>query len=348
MRFYQPQTEFYCGVDLHARTMYLCIVDRQGKKLFHKGGRCDPKWFLRVIQPYRESLTVAAECVSNWYWLADLCGDEKIEFVLGHAQYMKAVHGGKAKNDRIDSEKIARLLQAGLLPMAYVYPRENRSLRDLLRRRLRFVRLRAELMTHIQILNQQSNLAELPRNAAKLKGQKAAVLNHFEQEDVRLSVEADLELITYYDKVIDNLEKHILSRAKGCHAKSLAVLRSVPGIGEILALTIAFEVDTVERFETRQQFCSYSRLVKCMRESAGKKQGTGGKKIGNPYLKWAFSEAAVYSARFSEGIRAYLARLERKYGQGKGKSLLAHKLGRTVYHMLKESMVFDEAKFLSC
>lgn len=348
MRFFQPQTEFYCGVDLHARTMYLCIVDRQGKILFHKGGRCDRKWFLRVIQPYRKSLTVAAECVSNWYWLADLCGDEKIEFVLGHAQYMKAVHGGKAKNDRIDSEKIARLLQAGILPMAYVYPRENRSLRDVLRRRLRFVRLRGELMAHVKILSQQSNLAELPRNAAKTRSQKADVLNHFKQEDVRLSVETDVDLIDYYDQVIDRMEKHILSRAKGCHAKSLAVLRSVPGIGATLALTIAFEVDTMERFETRQQFCSYSRLVKCSRESAGKKQGTGGKKIGNPYLKWAFSEAAVYSARFSEGIGAYLAKLERKYGNGKGKSLLAHKLGRAVYHMLKENKVFDEAKFLSC
>lgn len=348
MRFYQPQTEFYCGVDLHARTMYLCIVDRQGKKLFHKGGRCDTKWFLRVILPYRKSLTVAAECVSNWYWLADLCEDEKIEFVLGHAQYMKAIHGGKAKNDRIDSEKIARLLQAGMLPMAYVYPRENRSLRDLFRRRLRFVRLRGELMAHIQILNQQSNLAELPRNGTKVKGQKASVLNHFEQEDVRLSVESDMELIDYYNHMIAKLERHILSRAKDCYPKSLAVLTSVPGIGRIIALTIAFEVDTIERFETRQQFCSYSRLVKCSRESAGKKHGTGGKKIGNPYLKWAFSEAAIHSARVSEGIGAYLTRLERKYGQGKGKSLLAHKLGRAIYQMLKENTVFDEAKFLSC
>jgi len=347
MRFFQPKTRFYCGVDLHARTLYVCIVDRQGKKLFHRGGRCDAKWFLRVIGPYRKSLTVAAECVSNWYWLADLCRDEKIEFVLGHAQYMKAVHGGKAKNDRIDSEKIARLLQAGVLPMAYVYPRENRSLRDLLRRRLRFVRLRAELMTHIQILNQQGNLPELPRNGTKVKSRRAAVLKHFDQGDVKLSVESDMALIADYDQTIAKLERHILARAKGCHAKSLSVLLSAPGIGKIIALTIAFEVDTVQRFETRQQFCSYSRLVKCLRESGGKKQGGGGRKIGNPYLKWAFSEAAVHAARHSEGIAAYLARLERKHGKGGGKSLLAHKLGRSIYQMLKNHQVFDEAKFLS-
>lgn len=347
MRFFQPNTRFYCGVDLHARTMHICILDRQGKKLFHKGGRCDVKWFLEVVRPYRKSLTVAAECVSSWYWLADLCRDEKIEFVLGHAQYMKAIHGGKAKNDRIDSEKIARLLQAGVLPMAYVYPRENRSLRDLLRRRLRFVRQRAALMVHIQDLNHQLNLPELPHDAAKVKSRRAGVPDHFDQEDVKLSAESDVTLIAYYDQIIAKLEKYILAKAKGCHAKSLSVLMSVPGIGKIIALTMAFEVDTVERFQTRQQFCSYSRLVKCTRESAGKKQGEGGAKIGNPYLKWAFSEAAVHAGRQSEGIGAYLAKLERKHGKGKGKSFLAHKLGRTIYHMLKENQVFDDAKFLS-
>ena len=347
MRFYQPRTRFYCGVDLHARTMYVCIVDRQGKKLFHKGGRCDAKWFLEVIRPYRRSLTVAAECVSSWYWLADLCRDEKIEFVLGHAQYMKAIHGGKAKNDRIDSEKIARLLQAGVLPMAYVYPRENRSLRDLLRRRLRFVRQRAALVVHIQELNHQLNLPDLPRDDAKVKSRRSAVPNRFDHEDVKLSAESDVALITHYDETIAKLEKHILAKAKDCHAKSLSVLMSTPGIGKIIALTIAFEVDTIKRFETRQQFCSYGRLVRCARESDGKQQGEGGAKIGNPYLKWAFSEAAIHSARHSEGIAAYLAKLERKHGKGKGKSFLAHKLGRAVYHMLKENKTFDEAKFLS-
>jgi transposase len=346
MRFYQPRTKFYCGVDLHARSMYLCVVDQRGKKLLHRELRCDAQRFLRLVAPYRKSLTVAAECVSNWYWVADLCGPEKIEFVLGHAQYMKAIHGGKAKNDRIDSEKIARLLQGGLLPMAYVYPKKQRSLRDLLRRRTRFVRQRAELMGHIQNLNQQANLPELGK-VLKTKGRRPAVLEHFEQEDVKCSVQADLALIGHYDQQIALLEKHILARAKGFQPQALAVLRSVPGIGKITALTIALEVDTITRFETRQQFCSYSRLVKCSRESAGKRYGEGGAKIGNPYLKWAFSEAAVHSSRLSEPIGCYLARLEKKHGKGKAKSLLAHRLGRAVYYMLLRNTVFDLVKFLA-
>jgi transposase len=326
--------------------MYICVVDRQGQKLLHCNLKCDRKRFLKLIAPYKKSLTVAAECVSNWYWLADLCEDEKIEFALGHAQYMRAIHGGKAKNDRIDSEKIARLVQSGVLPMAYVYPRKQRSLRDLLRRRTRFVRQRADLMSHIQNLNQQANLPELGR-ILKAKAQRTAVPEHFEQEDVKLSVEADLATISHYDQLIVRLEQHILARAKGFQPQALAVLMSVPGIGKIIALTIALEIDTITRFDTRQQFCSYSRLVKCSRESAGKHYGEGGKKIGNPYLKWAFSEAAVHAARYCEAISAYQAKLERKHGKGKAKSLLAHRIGRAVYYMLERNQVFDLAKFLT-
>jgi transposase len=346
MRFYPPRTQFYCGVDLHARTMYICVVDRQGEKLLHCNLKCDRKRFLKMIAPYKTSLTVAVECVSSWYWLADLCEDEKVEFALGHAQYMRSIYGAKAKNDKIDSEKIARLVQAGLLPMAYVYPRKQRSLRDVLRRRTRFVRLRAELAAHIQCLNQQGNLPELGK-ILNAKEHRATAAEQFEQADMKLSAEADLAMIAHYDQLIANLEKHILARAKDFQPQVLAVLMSVPGIGKIIALTIALEIDTITRFESRQRFCSYSRLVKCSRESGGKHYGEGGKKIGNPYLKWAFSEAAVHAPRYCEPIAAYLSKLQRKHGKGKARSLLAHRLGRAVYYMLEHNQVFDLAKFLA-
>jgi transposase len=141
MRFYTGQHRYYCGVDLHARTMYLCIRDHHtGKIVLHHSVRCRPERFLRAIEPYRDDLIVGAECIFCWYWLADLCAEEDIAFVLGHALYMKAIHGGKAKNDKIDAHKIAVLLRGGAFPMAYVYPRGMRATRDLLRRRLLFVR----------------------------------------------------------------------------------------------------------------------------------------------------------------------------------------------------------------
>ena len=149
MRFYQGQHPFYCGIDLHARTMHVCILDQAGKTLFDKGIPCRPEAFLRAIQLYRDHLVVGAECMFAWYWVADLCVEQDIAFVLGHALYMKAVHGGKAKNDRIDAGKIAGLLRGGMFPMAYVYPRAMRETRDLLRRRTFFVRQKAQLIAHI-------------------------------------------------------------------------------------------------------------------------------------------------------------------------------------------------------
>ncbi len=135
MRFFQGSAQFYCGVDLHTKVMYLCILDAGGRIVLHKNLPTRPDAFLDAVEPFRHELVVGAECVFPWYWLADLCTDERIEFILGHALYMKAIHGGKAKNDRIDSEKIARILRGGTFPLAYVYPASMRPTRDLLRRR---------------------------------------------------------------------------------------------------------------------------------------------------------------------------------------------------------------------
>ena len=139
MRFYTKPHAHYCGIDLHAKTMYLCILDADAEVVLHKNMPSSPAAFLRAVAPYRENLVVSAECIFTWYWLADLCRREGIEFVLGHALYMRAIHGGKAKNDRIDARKIAGMLRGGMMPMAYVYPAEMRATRDLLRRRLHLV-----------------------------------------------------------------------------------------------------------------------------------------------------------------------------------------------------------------
>jgi transposase len=135
MRFYNQQHRFYCGVDLHARTLSLCVLDAAGTVVLQQTVPAGPDAFLRAVAPFRDGLAVACECMFAWYWLADLCQQQQIPFVLGHALYMKAIHGGKAKTDRIDAHKIAVLLRGGMLSQAYVYPRGMRETRDLLRRR---------------------------------------------------------------------------------------------------------------------------------------------------------------------------------------------------------------------
>jgi hypothetical protein len=157
-RFYTKQHPYYCGIDLHARTMYVCILDQAGETLLHRNMQATPEALLKAIAPYRDQIVMAAECMLTWYWLADCCAEHRIPFVLGHALYLKAIHGGKAKHDKIDAHKIAVLLRGGMLPQAYVYLAEMRATRDLLRRRMHLARKRGELLAHIQNTNSPYNL----------------------------------------------------------------------------------------------------------------------------------------------------------------------------------------------
>ena len=166
MRFYTNQHPFYCGIDLHARSMDVCIVSHDGEIVLHRNMQAAPDPFLRAVAPYRDGLVVAVECIFTWYWLADLCAEQGIPFVLGHALSMKAIHGGKAKNDQIDSQKIAALLRGGMLPQAYVYPARMRATRDLLWRRIHLMRKRAELLAHVQNTHSQYNLPDIGKKIA--------------------------------------------------------------------------------------------------------------------------------------------------------------------------------------
>ena len=346
MRFYTKQHKYYCGIDLHARTMFICILDQAGKILFHRNRKASAEAFLRVIEPYREDMVVAVECIFMWYWLADLCAKENIPFVLGHALYMKAIHGGKSKNDRIDSKKIAVLLRGGTLPISYVYPRKMRSTRDLLRRRNYLKRKRAELLTHIQNTNSQYNLAALPKGITS-KCNREGVSAHFPDPSVSKSIEVDIQLLDFYDGLLRDLELYILRTAKNHNPNVLDLLQTTPGVGKILALVLLYEIHEISRFPRVQDFASYCRLVKCPRESAGKKRGSTNKKIGNVHLKWAFSEAAVCLLRENQQAQSYHMRLVSKHGKGKALTILAHKLGRAVYFMLKRKEAFDIDTFFS-
>jgi transposase len=344
MNFYTSPHKHYCGVDLHARTLYLCIVSREGAVLLHRNLPCDRERFLLAIAPFREDLVVAVECVYSWYWLADLCAKEGIAFVLGHALYMRIIHGAKAKNDRIDSHKTVLLLRGGLMPQAYAYPADMRATRDLMRRRLHFVRQRGALLAHIQTTHHQYNL-DAPGKRITYRSNREGLGERFQDLSVRHSIAADLALADHYEVVIGELELAVLRQARLHDPNALHLLTSVPGIGKILALTILYEIHDIGRFPSVRDFASYSRLVKCEKSSAGKSLGTSGNKIGNAYLKWAFSEAAVLFVAKSAQGRTVLKRLERKYGKPKALSVLAHKLGRAVYFMLAHKQPFDPQRF---
>lgn len=345
MRFYTNVHEAYCGIDLHARSMYVCIVNRNGEIMLHRKMPTTPEVFLKAIAPYRQDLVVAVECMFTWYWLADLCVQEGIAFVLGHAQYMKALHGGKAKNDRLDAQKIAVLLRGGLLPQAYAYPATMRATRDLLRRRLHLVRQRAERLTHIRQTNSQYNLPALGQSL-KYKAHRAGITALFSDPAVQKNIDVDLALIDYYDGFIRDLERHIMTAARQHDPETLKRLQSVPGIGPILSLVLLYEIHDIHRFPRVQDFASYCRVVKCAHELGGKRYGTSGHNIGNVHLKWTFSEAAVLFLVDNLPGQKYYARLEKKYGPGKALTVLTHKLARAVYYLLKRQTTFDMDRFL--
>jgi transposase len=259
---------------------------------------------------------------------------------------MKAIHGGKAKNDRIDAHKIAVLLRGGMIPEAYVYPEGMRSTRDLLRRRMHLMRQRAELLAHIQITNHQYNLPEIGKKIS-YRVNRDGVAERFADPSVRSNVTFDLKRIGFYDDLLNQIELEILRHAKQHDANTFHLLDSVPGVGKILALVLLYEIHDITRFPSVQDFASYCRLVKSKKESAGKVYGTSGGKIGNAHLKWAFSEAAVGFLRNNPPGQAYLARLEKKHGKPKALTALAHKLARAVYQMLRRKEAFDIKRFIN-
>jgi transposase len=347
MRYYTGQHRFYAGVDLHARTMFTHVLDASGKTVFAKDLPTDPDAFLAALAPFRPDLVVGAECMFAWYWLADLCEDHGIPFALGHALGMKLIHGDKTKTDKIDAAKLAGLLRGSLFPIGYVYPRAKRQTRDLLRRRSFFVRQRAQLITHIVNTHTQFNLPPLSKKLTYAANRTADLADRFADPSTKLAVTADLGLIDAYDQQIAELERHLVRHAKVDDPVTFGLLRTVPGIGPILGLTLLYEVDQIARFPEPGNFLSYSRLVRCPHESGGKKKGSGGKKIGNAHLKWAFSEAACLMIRSCLPVKSWVQRQEEKKGKKKALSILEAKIGRAVYHLWRKQVPFDVKRFLN-
>jgi transposase len=350
MKYYTSTTEFNCGIDLHARQMYVCVMDRQGKKLVHTNVKDnDFKFFLKLVEPYRHDLTVCCECMFGWYWLADACQAAHLTFVLAHALYLRAIHGGKNKNDRIDSEKITHLLRSNLIPPSYVYPAEKRPLRALLRQRIFYVWRRSELLARIYSHQLAHNRIPV-RQTRRVRDDWEEALLKAEPHPLRqLALKNDLVMIKHFDSQLSQLEAELQRQTKQAASRDYALLQSVPGIGENLGLTILHEIGEIGRFPTVKDFLSYCRLVKGTVASAGKIKGLRGAKLGNPYLRWAFGEAAVIAKRDHFLVGPLSQRLEAQMNGNKFKAntVVAIKLARAVYFMLKHKTVFDPERMVA-
>jgi transposase len=314
--------------------MYVCIVNQAGKTLYHYNLPAGADSQFPVIKSYLPNIVIAVECIFTWYWIADFCAQHHIPFVLGHALYMKAIHGAKTKNDRIDSPKIALLLRAGMIPMAYVYPAEMRSTRDLLRRRMYFVHKRTEFLSHIQNTKSQYNLPDFKKRLDR-KSNRISITEYFNDPAVRKSIELNLSLLDSFETLLKEVELFFVHHAQVHDPNNLYLLKTIPGVGKILALVMLYEIHDINRFPTVQNFVSYARLIKPRKESSGKITGTANRKMGNAYLRWAFGEAAALILRERNEVKIYHQKLKNKHGKAKTMAILSHRLDRTVYYMLK-------------
>ena len=346
MRLYKTETEFNCGIDLHSKCMYACVMDRDGKILVHRNiQRNDFEYFLKLVRAYKHDLTVCAECTFNWPWLADACEDAGITFVMAHALYLRSIHMDKKKNDKEDSRKIADLLRTNMIPYSYVYPRHMRPLRTLLRTRMNYVWDRSELLGKqtCRLMAEGKHLEKVPQRPRDRW--KQAVIELHTDPYLKALVEIDCALIEQLDKQIDRLERIIMTSAKRERWQDLHVLLSVPGIGKVLALTILYEIGEISRFRRHQDFASYARLVKGSVASAGKITGTRGAKMGNGYLKWAFKECVLVAKRSHPEIKAMAQRLEVKHDRATANAILAHRMARAIYYMLSHGVAFSMELF---
>lgn len=346
-RFARVTTDFVCGIDLHKKSMSVCIMDRQGTIHFKKSIHCNFDFLYAILADYIPQITVGVESTFNWYWLIDELTAYGIPVFLGHALYIKQQSGKKNKNDPIDARCIADMLRVNRFPLAYKYPADMRPTRDLLRRRHFFVRRRAGTLTHIQNTFCQWGNPDSLRAEVQRKTTRRSLIAKMAVNDVRPSLEADLDFIDHLDALIKNLDKHIIDKAKHHDNTAYSLLRSIPGIGEILALTILYETHSISRFNTPQQYSSYSRVIRAQAESAGKSLGSGGSdKIGNAILKWAFSEAAAAMLRESEPVRKWYERMINHCGKASALARLRHRIAVAVFFMLKNKTAFDIHKFL--
>jgi transposase len=332
----------YAGIDLHARNNYLGIIDSKDRRLFGKRLSNSMDAITLALEPFRRGLAgVAVESTFNWYWLVDGLREAGYTVHLANPSAIQQYEGLKHTDDKWDSFWLAHMLRLGILPQGYIYPKQDRPVRDLLRRRLLFVRQRA---THI--LSLQSMITRnlgINMSANEIKKMKEDTVDPlFDDPYLILTAKSNLETIRFLKTKIRDIEKTVLSRMS--LRPEFEILTSMPGIGNILALTIMLEVDDINRFAKAGNYASYCRCVTSQRLSDEKKKGSGNRKNGNKYLAWAYVEAAHFIVRYSPEANRFYQRKKAKVNGALATKALANKLARASYYMLRDQVTFDKDK----
>ena len=329
----------FCGIDLHSNNSVVVVSDEEDRIVCNKRLPNDLAQIRAVLEPHRPDLAgVVVESTYNWYWLVDGLMDTGYQVHLAHPSAIKKYEGLKHSGDFADAAYLAHLLRLGLLAEGYIYPREERGARDLARKRMQLVRYRTA-----QILAIEGNL--MRQTGTRMKGEAVKRLTAEQVDgfafapDVSLAVEANRAVSQTLSQQIAALEKRLKQRV--ILRPEYHLLKTVPGIGDVLATTIMLETGTINRFTQVGNFSSYCRCVDSLRESNGKRKGEGNTRNGNKYLAWAFVEAANFALRCCPQAKSFYDRKKSRSNRILALKALAHKLARTCYHMLRDQKPFD-------
>jgi transposase len=338
--------ELYSAFDLHSNNSYLGVIDETGKRIAKKKMVNDPQLILSALSPYQKELAgVVIESTYNWYWLADLLLEHGYKVHLANPSAIQKYSGLKHADDVHDAFWLAEMLRLNILPVGYIYPKEERPIRDLLRKRGHLVRLRTSLIISLQhIITRNCGIKVNVNDVKALKEDHISPLLA-DNEDVALAGSVSKETIDFLTRKIKNIERVVEQKIDvvGPYRKLL----TMPGVGKILGLTIQLETGPISRFAKVGNYVSYCRKVSSKWTSNGKSKGNGNKKNGNKYLAWAFSEAAELARRYDDGARAYYNRKMQRTNFMVAHSALAHKLARAAYYIMKDEVPFMPEKLFT-
>lgn len=326
----------YCGIDLHATNHLVVIIDDEDRRVLQRRLANDVLITVDTLAPYREHLAgIAVESTFNWYWLIDGLEDAGFVACLANPAAIKQYEGLKHTDDPYDAFFLAHLLRLGILPTGYIYPRELRGVRDLLRRRLSMVQTATRLLLAVQSQIWRSTGIKI--SSQQMRRQDFVL--PLPPGPVREGAAAQWRLFQQAQREIHGLEKLALDCYRG--EEYYQLLQTIRGIGKILGLTIGLETGSIERFHSAGNYASYCRCVSSQRISNAKKKGANNRKAGNRYLSWAFSEAAHFAVRYEPKVQRFYERKRQKCNGIVAIRAVAHKLSRAVFHMLKHQEPFD-------
>jgi transposase len=335
--------QLYAGCDLHGNNNLIGIIDGEGKRVFKKKLSNDLPLVRDTLKPFKEELVgIAVESTYNWYWMVDGLMETGYKVHLANPSAIQRYSGLKHSDDRHDAFWLAEMLRLGILPEGYIYPKEERPLRDLLRKRGHLVRLRTSLIISLQnILSRNLGRKVNVNDVKAVKEDRISLLLEM-NEDLALAGQVSKEAIDHLTRQIHKIEWVVQKRIT--LKEPYQYLLTLPGVGKILSLTIMLETGPITRFETVGDYVSYCRKVPSQWMSNGKWKGAGNRKNGNKYLAWAYSEASEFARQLHPEPRAYYNRKMQKTNAAVAHSALANKLSRAGYYVMRDQVPFRAEK----